>query len=427
MELKKDEQSRNILQRIRRFYSQLINLKENVFNENFRQFSSLEYHKVNPDDIKDLQRLKYLRNLDLAKTGYVNTNISSLIKCYKEKEKILKIDLEVFPIGNIEVKEQDIVKSNILFGFSEKNKSFKVAYNKHNNVSIWKTLGTSRLREVITKLHPTNGNSLQFEHSFYLKNIKTAFPKDWETILEIFNNIIHESFNANKYFKNGVVKLNLDLLKKPSEHLGLPILFPISYIGHQIFKLTEANNQYLVFQAFLETPSKSNTFYFTHDDIKKIYFDSEIDPIAKLKYDLILGVNNGQLFIGNKKDKTNQPIVWNTLNDFLGNPTFSSIVKHYLAKEVIVKKNFVIEEGSIELKNGNKIAYLKKHFNNGEWHYIENGKKNSEYNFRPIWSTFQEDITKKFQNSENLDLALKTINESVLKKSENKHQKEFKI
>lgn len=420
MEQAEEKKELTLVQKLRKIYAQLKVFKSKMVNEDFRQFRTLEYGKVEPEEVTDIQRLKYLRNLNLAEKGYINTDVAKLIDYYQKREELIKLDIEILPVGHIKFKEEGIFKSMIHLGFSEKLNGFKVAYNGHDNILIWKPLDESKLTRIISQLHPKKGNTIQFEHSFFHNDIKKTFPKNWESVAKKYNEIIHKSFKSNKYFENGIIKLNLDILKNLSENEGQTFLFPLPYRGHQIFKLTEANDQYLVFQSFLETTPTPNTFYFSHDDIKKICLDAKIQTMAKLKHNLLLGVENGQLFIGTKHDKANQSIVWNTFKDTLVNPEFSSIIKHYLAKEVISKKNFLIEDGAIELKHEKLIGHLKKHFKTNQWHYADCMEGEKNLNFKPIGNNIENYIKRAFPSNTNLDRIMGMINKDAIKNSEKK-------
>ena len=167
-------------------------------------------------------------------------------------------------------------------------------------------------------------------------------------------------------------------------------------------RLTEANDNYLVFQPFLDALPTSDTFHFTHDDIKQLHFDTHIEKISKLKHDLVLGVKDGELFIGIKEANSKHALHWYSFKEALSNKDLPSKVKYYLSKEVIDRKNFHLEKGSIELKNGNLSGYLKRHYGTNEWHYAQSYNGNSnDLSFRPIWDTFDNYIHQNFENDQN--------------------------
>jgi len=404
----------NLIQKARKFYAQLRNFGSTIGNKKFKEFKTLEYGNVKPEDVKDIERLKYLRDLDLAQTGYINTDLSKLIDYYKMKEQLVKIDMEVCRVGYIKVKESENIISTIHLGYSEKTKGIKLATSSHENILKWQPLNMSKLVQQISRLHPSNGDSLQFDHSFFHNYVKKSLTDNFQYLVEEYNSIVKTSFYSNKYFQNGITKLSPDILLNIQENIGQSFTFPDAYRGHQIFKLTEGNNNYLVFQPFFEVLPTSNTFHFTHDDIRELHFDASINKISKLKHDLVLGVKEGELFIGIKNDSPKQTQKWCSFKEALESENFPNIVKYYLSKEVIDRKNFYLEEGSIELKNGNLSGYLKKHYGTDQWHFAQTYNGNTkDLSFRPIWDTFGNYIVKNFENDQNKDVALKLANQVI--------------
>ena len=416
MESNISNESPNLIQRTRKALARLRNFKEKVLNEDFREFMVLEYQKVKPEDIKDIKRLRYLRNLDLAQTGYVNSTVSNLITYYKKKQEVLKIDQEVIPIGRIRVKEQGVPSLNIQLGYSKNHKGYKVAYNHHDNLPLWKSFEWPRLLRTITNIHPKEGDSLEFEHVLFLMDVKRAFPSEWQKIGKGYDTIISRSFKSNKYFEKGILTLHLDLVNNPSNYLGKLILFPFPQKGHQVLELTEGNDRFLVFQSYLKTTPERNTIYFTPEEVKELYYRMHIDQISRLRFNLVLGINEGQLFIGKENDRTNQVVDWKSIDECLKSPLYGSKIKHYLAQKIILKKDFVLEKDAIKLETENRVAFLKRHFNNGKWYYAESNKKNAEFNYRPIWSGLKLHLEQNFPNSKNLILAMNAIDKTVIYK-----------
>lgn len=411
---KEEKKKPKLVKRIRKFYAQLRNFGSTISNKEFREFKTLEYGNVRPEDLNDVERLKYLRNLDLAQTGYINSNLSKLIDYHKMKDQLIKTDMEVFRVGHIKIKEAENLISTIHFGFSDKIKGFKIASSKHENILKWKPLNLLELDQKISRLHPSSENALNFDHSFFYEDVKKTFADNLENIVQVYANIVNSSFNSNKYFENGVKPLNPNILENPSEHIGKSFTFPVAYRGHQILRLTEGNDNYLVFQPFLEVLPASNTFHFTHDDIRQLHFESHIEKISKLKYDVVLGVKDGELFIGKNDNSSNQALKWYSFKDALDSKDFPSTVKYYLSKEVIDRKNFHLEKGAIELTNGGLTGYLKRHYGTNQWHFAQSYNGNSkDLSFRPIWDNFKSYIIQNFENDQNKNLALKIADQAI--------------
>jgi len=405
METNKNEKTVTIVQRVRKTFAKVLNLANKIINKDFKDFITLEYDKVQPEEINDIKRLKYLKNLNLAETGYINTSVSELILYTKKKNELLQTDSKTILFGVIKVKEQGLLKATIKLGYNKEKNSHNLSFENHNNIPIWKPLQINKIVEIFQNLHPTEGNALQYEHHFLENTLKQNTPEESKEMTTIYSNVITESFNSNKYFENGLIKLNSNVIENPTNFLELPILFPSPQNENQIFKLTEVNNKYLVFQSYLQTVPKPYT---------EIYLKEQVEPIAKLKHNLLLGIDNGKLFIGKYNDKKGKAMHWETFDKYLNNPLNSNIIKYYLSKEIIAKKNFVIEDGAIQLENKNSTIFLKKHYKNGEWYYAKKTQNNKELNFRPLTASLKDNLLLNFSNSKNLAKALKVINTKTL-------------
>jgi hypothetical protein len=98
-------------------------------------------------------------------------------------------------------------------------------------------------------------------------------------------------------------------------------------------------------------------------------------------------------------------------------PFLNSRVKYYLAKKIIREKDFVIERGAIRLENGNRTAFLKRHYKNGQWYYAETCKKDPEPNFRPVQESTIEHLRTYYAHSNNLHTALNAIRKPNMDKN----------
>ena len=367
----------------------------------------MEYQRVSPEDIRDIQRLRYLRNLDLAKTGHPDASINDLISYYRKKESLLKLDQQVVPMGNLKVRENGDLLALVRFGYDKHRKAPVMALRDHDNIPIWKLLDWSELLGSLSNLHPKKGNRLEFWHFFFARDIQRAFPSDMGPITELYDHIINRSFGSNKYFGEGILPLDAELLEKPMEHLHRPVLFPSPQKGHEILRLTEANGHCLVFQPFLKTVP--DTLHLTRGEIRDMLQNDRIDKVAKLRFGLILGIRDGQLFIGKENGDKTTGKDWTTFRDAMESPAHSAKVKYYLAKKIIKEKDFVIEKGAIRLEGDGRAAYLKKHYKNGQWYWAEAGKKDTELNFRPVADSTMEHLRTHYASSNNLQRALGAI------------------
>ncbi|KAB5484219.1 hypothetical protein [Flagellimonas hadalis] len=399
-------------QRARKLMARLWNLKEKLSNRDFGDFSTLEYERVRPEDIRDSQRLKYHRNLDMAKTGHADASLNDLISYHRKKEGLVKLDQGVVAMGTIKVRENDDLLASVRIGYDRHRKALVMALRDHDNIPIWKPLDWPELLGRLSSLHPKATDGLEFGHSFFARDIQRTVPSDFESLGKMYDLIIEKSFGSNKYFGKGVLPLDAGVLEHPMEHLHRPILFPASIKGHEILRLTEANADYLVFQPFLKTSSV--ILHLTREEIQEMLRNERVDRIAKLRFGLVLGIREGQLYIGKANGKKTRGMDWTTFREAMEFPAHSAKVKYYLAKKIVKEKDFVIEKGAIRLESSGRTAHLKRHYKNGQWYFAETGRNNQELHFRPADGPVMGHLRTHFVDSENLQMALDAIKEQKL-------------
>lgn len=394
--------------------ARLWNLKEKLLNRDFRDFATLEYERVRPEDIRDIQRLKYHRNLDMAKTGHADASLNGLISYQRKIEGLVKLDQGVVAMGNIKIRENHDLLASIRFGYDRHRKAPVMALRDHDNIPIWKPLDWPELLGRLSSLHPKATDGLEFGHSFFARDIQRAFPSDFESLGKMYDLIIEKSFGSNKYFGKGVLTLDTGVLEHPLEHLHRPMLFPASIKGHEILRLTEANAHYLVFQPFLKT--SADLVHLTREEIQEMLQNQRVDRIAKLRFGLVLGIREGQLYIGKTNGEKTRGMDWTTFREAMESPVHSAKVKYYLAKKIIKEKDFVIEKGAIRLENVDRTAHLKRHYKNGQWYFAETGRNDKELNFRSAGAPVIQHLRTHYSDSENLQTALDAIEQQKLDK-----------
>jgi len=287
-----------------------------------------------------------------------------------------------------------------------------MALRDHDNIPMWKPLDWPELLGRLSSLHPKATDGLEFGHFFFARDIQRTVPSDFESLGKMYDLIIEKSFRSNKYFGKGVLPLDAGVLEHPLEHLHRPILFPASIKGHVILRLTEANAHYLVFQPFLKT--SADLLHLTREEIQEMLRNERVDRIAKLRFGLVLGIREGQLYIGERNGEKTQGIGWTTFREAMESPAHSAKVKYYLAKKIVKEKDFVIEKSAIRLESDGRTAYLKRHYMDGRWHYAETGRNDKELNFRPADGPVMGHLRTHFSDSENLQMALDAIKEQKL-------------
>jgi len=404
MEKNKTKGWRKMIYSVRRLYHSLNNYRSKAKNLDFRDFSFLEYAKVQPEDIKDLKRLNYIKQLDLAKNGYINSDLKKLLTYFREKERLMRKDHTILPIGNFKVLENDNILGLVQLGFDQIDKTFFMASRNHENIPLWKPFDDSRFGKYLSNIHPVSQNALQFQHSFFEMDISQCSQESKATINKFYNSTVQFSFQSNPYFKAAILSPREEVLSDAKKFVGKTFRLALSKNESHLMTLTEATDHYFVFQSFLKSAPEPESLYFNKKEFKERFLDSGITLIARLKHNLQLGVQNGILQIG-KLDQLNgtEHLQWESFENRIDSNSLSAIEKYYLSNEVISKKNFLVEKDAIVLQSKTKEAQLKKHYGTGKWHFAESQEHTKELHFRPVDENVLKHIQDNYGESKNFN------------------------
>lgn len=410
MEKNNQKSWQKMLHSVRKFYHSVNNIRMKAKDPEFKEFSLLEYTKVLPEEVTHPKRLQYIKRLELAKKGYVDKEVKVLFASLKQKERFINHDHKTISIGNIRVMEGENSMDMVQLGFDTANETFCAAYRNHENIPLWKPYDGIKLEEYFAALHPEVDRKLRLEHIFFDTHALKVGQENKNAIHRFYNDTVLQSFHSNSYFKNSISAPMEDLLLNPKNYLGKQFYLSLSKDKETIMTLTEATDRYFVFQSYLETAPKPEAIYFDRQEFKERFLDSGITLLARLKHGLHLGVQNGILHIG-KLDEFNgkSHLRWENFESRIHSSPLSAKEKYYLSKEVITKKNFLVETDAISLKSDTKEAILKKHYGTGQWHFAEGKINQEEGNFRPVDVQVLQYINESYSQSKNFRIALSQL------------------
>jgi len=113
---------------IKLFYK-VRNLVSRFLDPSFNTFQKFEY-KVDPtDDLNDLKKLRYVRNLKLADSGFINTALKEQLARLKSKDLLFQKDRTITPVGRITILEGDTALMSILLGYCKSENKKDLSYN----------------------------------------------------------------------------------------------------------------------------------------------------------------------------------------------------------------------------------------------------------------------------------------------------------
>jgi|GEM_PF-2496949 len=389
----------------------LRNLYDRSTDNDFREFQIMEYDAMKVAEISDVKRLTYLKKMQLANTGEVDTDLKGLLAQQKQKQRFIDTDAKITPVGLLKIIDGEVLRTELQLGYEPEDQTFSIAYADYEGIPKWKRLDMEEFGQFIARIHPNASDHLRLEHAYSANNINDVHQSmDLNHLQGSYNLCVSKAFHANKYFGKSVLSPDENLLENPELYLGKQFRLSLSGKQPTIATLSEANGHYLSFQSFLQSAPKPETSYFTIAEFKRMFLDSKIELVALLKFNLRLGVKEGILQIGRNADEPpHSTIEWERYDSIIKTSELPMKVKYYLCKEVIMKKNFVVEKDAILLKSQSKKAFFKKHYKTGKWHFAEGKKPCDELHFRPINPEISNYIRQQYQESKDFETVEKQV------------------
>ncbi len=394
---------RSSIRKVNSLVHTLMNIYDKASDDEFREFQIMEYSNLKHQEVNDIKRLTYLKKMQLAKNGRIDTDLKNLLAQQRQKQRLIDRDAKITPVGHLKVFDGEMLRAELQVGYEKEQQIFTVAYTDHESIPKWKILAMGEFVQFIARIHPNESDNLRLEHRYSESDLTyNQTTKDSKQLYKTYNQCVSEAFYSNKYFENSVLDPDENLVKNPEMYVGKQFRLRLPGKHTCITTLMEANGHYLSFRSFLEAAPKSETYYFTLGEFKRLFLDSQIEVIAHLKYNLLLGVKDGVLKIGRKLENPSQSALqWDSYNSIIKTSELPMITKYYLCKEVITNKNFVVEKDAVRLESQGKKAFLKKHYKTGKWHFAELRKSSDELHFRPLNTEVLRYIRQTYSESKN--------------------------
>ena len=99
-----------LFHRIKNFVSQFL-------DPDFSAFKKFEFKAVPTDQLNDLRKLRYVRDLKLAESGFINTALKEQLALLKSKDQLFQKDRNITPIGRISIHENENKLMKLLLGY----------------------------------------------------------------------------------------------------------------------------------------------------------------------------------------------------------------------------------------------------------------------------------------------------------------------
>lgn len=372
---------------IKLFYK-VRNLVSRFLDPSFNTFKRFEY-KVSPtDDLNDLKKLRYVRNLELADSGFINTALKEQLARLKSKDLLFQKDRTIIPVGRITILEGDTALMSILLGYCKSESKKYLSYNKVNNCPVWYANDNSEYVKLVERIYPSKSNKLFMKHRYFHKDVAYLDKTIQKKSLAFFNTALQTMYLQNKFLQNGIQSIAppTDITEQLSR--GLPIRIEDGKNG--LFVPTTILKDYVILAPYLAVSNDRNRVYFSTEEFRTLLGERSITPFAETKIGLSLGTFNDKLFLKATAGENYEGTLkqWTALDDFLNSKNVSKLLKYRIVNDVIKKKGFFVMTDKIPIHGTKTVLALKKHYGSGKTFYalIKNGHGPKLEAYRPITS-----------------------------------------
>lgn len=353
---------------IKLFYK-VRNLVSRLLDPDFSTFRKFEY-TVNPtDELNDLKKLRYVRNLELAESGFINTAIKQQLTRLKNKDLLFQKDRTITPIGRITFLEGDTAVMSILLGYCNSENKNYLSYNKVHNCPVWHNNDDSQYLKLVERIYPSESDKLLMKHRYFHKDVSYLDTAIQEKSLEFFNAALQTMYSRNKFLQNGIREIAppKDSIEQLSH--GLPIRIEEGKNG--LFVPTAIQQDYVILVPYLAVSNDQNRVYFSAEEFRSLLGEKSIAPFAETKMGLSLGTFNDKLFL---KETTVESYggtlkQWTSLDDFLASKNVSKLLKYKVVNDVIKKKDFFVKLDEIPVHGTKTAIRLVQHYGSGKTFY----------------------------------------------------------
>lgn len=342
------------------------NLVSRFLDPSFNTFQKFEY-KVDPtDELNDLKKLRYVRNLELANSGFINMALKQQLTRLKHKDLLFQKDRTIIPVGRITILEGDTALMSILLGYCKSESKKYLSYNKVNNCPVWYANDNSEYVRLVERIYPSRSDKLFMKHRYFHKDVVYLDKAIQKKSLAFFNTALQTTYSRNKFLQNGIQSIAppTDITEQLSR--GLPIRIEDGKNG--LFVPTTIRKDYVILAPYLAVSNARNRVYFSAEEFRSLLGEKSISPFAETKIGLSLGTFNDKLFLkattierygGTLKQ-------WISLDDFLESKKVSKLLKYRIVNDVIKKKDFFVKKDDIQIPGTKTRIALKKHYGSGK-------------------------------------------------------------
>ena len=368
-----------LFHRIKNFVSQFL-------DPDFSAFKKFEFKAVPTDQLNDLRKLRYIRDLKLAESGFINTALKEQLALLKSKDQLFQKDRNITPIGRISIHENENKLMKLLLGYHRVENRTYISFTHVNNCPVWRNYSISLLKERVQHLYPSRSDHLFMKHRYFQRDVDHLDMQTKNRLLHLFNDTLSNIYSYNRHLQNGIQTLGPPGDKLPKFSKTLPIQVEQGLEG--LFVPATLGKNVVILVPYLKVANEKNRLYLSVGEFRTLLGQKSITFLAETKYGVSLGIHGNRLFLKATDSVGGIDVLkqWTLLDDFLESKNVPKRLKYEVVKNLIEKKDYLIDVDKIPLRQTNDTLLLKKHYGSGKTYFAltKNGKKPELKEYRPI-------------------------------------------
>lgn len=369
-----------------KLFQRIKNLVSRFLDPNFDTFKKFQFKAVPTDQLNDLRKLRYVRDLELAKYGFINTALKEQLAQLKSRDLLFQKDQGIVPVGRISVHEDENKLIKLLLGYNKEQDKAYISFTNVNNCPVWHNYATSLLKETVQRLYPSISDHLFMKHRYFERDVEHLDSGIQKKLRLLFNGTLQNVHSQNRYLQNGIQPIMLPLGKLSKLSNELPIQIKQGPEG--LFVPVTIGKNFVVLTPYLKVANEKNRLYLSAMEFRSLLEQKSISVLAETRYGVSLGIHGNKIYLKATDGGINTDSLkhWMLLDNFLESKNVPKRLKYEVAKNLVEKKDFMVALDEIPIRPTNDILLLKKHYASGKTYFAvtQNGKNPKLSEYRPI-------------------------------------------
>ncbi|WP_209403839.1 hypothetical protein [Pseudozobellia sp. WGM2] len=369
-----------------KLFHRVKNLVSQFLDPDFNTFKDFGFKAVPTDQLNDLRKLRYVRDLKLAESGFVNTALKEQLALLKSRDRLFQKDRNIVPVGRISVHENENKLMTLLLGFNRVENRTYMSYTHVNNCPVWHNYAIPLLKEKVQHLYPSRSDHLFIKHRYFQRDVDHLDIQTKNRLLHLFNDTLRNIYSYNRHLQNGIRPMVPPVGKLPKLSKTSPIQIEQGLEG--LFVPATQGKNVVTLVPYLKVANEKNRRYLSVREFRSLLERKSITHLAETKYGVSLGIHGNRLYLKAANSAVGSDALkeWTLLDEFLESKNAPKRLKYEVVKNLIEKKDFLIHLDEIPLRQTNDTLLLKEHYGSGKTFFAlsKNDKKPELKEYRPI-------------------------------------------